>query len=292
MNRRSILRGLSAASFARRGKAQAELPDLSTVAPDLEAPTAVEGKAGAGRRVLQIDPDYQGAQVRHTLYLPRDWKPGRQYPVIVEYAGNGLYKNSFGDVSTGEVEGSKLGYGISGGNGFIWVCMPYVNALEKKNQITWWGDVDATVRYAGKTIRQVCGEYGGDPSAIILAGFSRGAIACNYIGLHDEHIAGIWRAFVAYSHYDGVITTWPYPGADRASALQRLARLNGRPVFVCDEKPVESTRAYIESTGIRAPFTYQQTGFRNHNDAWALRDIPARQAVRRWLADVLVKKPA
>jgi hypothetical protein len=65
-----------------------------------------------------------------------DWKPGRRYPVIVEYAGNGNYANKYGDVSTGEVEGSKLGYGISGGNGFIWICLPYVNTLENKNQPT------------------------------------------------------------------------------------------------------------------------------------------------------------
>jgi len=44
--------------------------------------------------------------------------------VIVEYAGNGNYANKYGDVSSGEVEGSKLGYGISGGTGFIWICMP------------------------------------------------------------------------------------------------------------------------------------------------------------------------
>jgi hypothetical protein len=45
--------------------------------------------------------------------------------VIVEYAGNGNYSNASGDVSRGVPEGSNLGYGISGGKGFVSVCAPY-----------------------------------------------------------------------------------------------------------------------------------------------------------------------
>jgi hypothetical protein len=237
--------------------------------------------------VRETLPEYRGSEVHHALWLPREWKRGRRYPVIVEYAGNGNYRNKYGDVSTGEVEGSKMGYGISGGAGFIWVCVPYVDSVKRVNAITWWGDVEATVRYCRDAVKMVCERYGGDASRVVLAGFSRGAIGCNYIGLHDDGIARIWRAFIAYSHYDGVITTWPYAGADRASALDRLKRLHGRPVFVCQERSVEATRAYLERTGVEGAFTFQALGFRNHNDAWTLRDIPERRAVREWLARVL-----
>ena len=58
-------------------------------------------------------------------------------------------------------------------------------------------------------------------------------------------------------------------------------------MFICQERSIEKTRAYIEATGIRAPFTYQLIAFRNHNDGWALREIPGRRAVRSWLAAVL-----
>jgi hypothetical protein len=282
VSRRFVLATLPAALSAEE-----TLPDLSSVKPDLEVVPTTTGEPAPGRRVRQTEPEFAGTDVHHTLYLPNDWKPGRRYPVIVEYAGNGNYANKYGDVSSGEVEGSKLGYGISGGKRFIWICMPYVNTLERKNQLIWWGDVEATVRYARNTVRRVCERYGGDRAAVILSGFSRGAIGCNYLGLHNEEIAGLWLAFIPYSHYDGVIATWPYPGVDRASALERLKRLDGRPVFVCQEGSIESTRSYIESTGIQAPFTFQRIGFRNHNDAWALRDIPERRAVRRWLEGVL-----
>jgi hypothetical protein len=283
ITRRTALASVAAAPL----HSQEEFPDLSTVPPDLVAPETTDGSPAPGKRVRQTEPAFAGTAVHHTLYLPLDWKPGRRYPVIAEYAGNGDYKNRYGDVSTGEVEGSKLGYGISGGRGFLWLCLPYVNTVEKKNQLTWWGDVEATVRYAAGTVRRVCREYGGDERAVILAGFSRGAIGCNYLGLHNDEIAGLWRAFIPYSHYDGVITTWPYAGADRASALERLARLRNRPVFICQERSVEATRAYLAGTGVRAPFTYQAIGFRNHNDAWCLRDIPERRHVRRWLRGIL-----
>ena len=61
-------------------------------------------------------------------------------PVIVEFAGNGPYKSRFGDISTGLVEGSKLGYGITGGKNFIWVCMPYLNNDGTANVTQWWGN--------------------------------------------------------------------------------------------------------------------------------------------------------
>lgn len=265
---------------------QTELPDLSTVAPDLTTPPVEQGEPAAGRRVRLTTAGYENTEVHHALYLPTDWRPRQRYPVIVEYAGNGNYRNRYGDVSNGTVEGSNLGYGMSGGKGFLWLCLPYVNKAEGRNQIQWWGDVEATVDYAKRTVREVCERYGGDPDAVILCGFSRGAIACNFIGLHDDEIAGLWRAFVPYSHYDGV-REWPYEGSDRASALARLRRLRGRPVFVCHEGSVEATRAYLASSGVKAPFTFVPIPFRNHNDGWTLRDIAERRQLRAWLADVL-----
>jgi hypothetical protein len=266
----------------------AKLPDIKTVPPDLKTPEMVDGAAAAGKRVKQVAPEYKDTQVFHTLYLPVDWKPGqkRKYPVLVEYAGNGPYRNRYGDVSAGKVEGSNLGYGISGGKGFIWLCLPYVNSKTKTNQRRWWGDVGATVEYCKKVVPRICREYGGDPSRVILIGFSRGAIACNYIGLHDDEIAKLWCGFVPYSHYDGV-RKWGYRGSDKASALKRLKRLQGRPQFICMENSVDETKRYLASTGVKGDFTFVVTPFRNHNDRWAHRDSPQRQQLRKWVARVL-----
>jgi predicted esterase len=270
--------------------AAAETRDIRSIEPELEVPPVSDGPPAPGKRVRQTAPDYRGTEVHHLLYLPTDWQPGKRYPVLVEYAGNGPYRNDYGDISTGEVEGSKLGYGISAGKCFLWLCLPYVNVKEKKNQRQWWGDVPATLDYCKQTVRRVCEEYGGDPSAVILLGFSRGSIGCGFLGLHDDEIADLWLAFVPYSHYDGV-RRWGYAADDRESARTRLARLKGRASFICHESSVEETRKYIESSGVKAAFTFQALSFHNHNDAWALRDCPERQALRVWLQEVLVARP-
>jgi len=264
----------------------AELPDIQSAAPDLTVPAVTSDAPAAGRRVRATLAAYRGTGVYHALYLPSDWQAGRRYPVIVEYAGNGSYSNRYGDVSDGTVEGSRLGYGASGGKGFIWVCAPYVSADRQRNQPTWWGDIEATASYCTGVVAEVCATYGGDPKAVFIAGFSRGAIGCNYIGLRNDAIAALWRGFICHSHYDG-LRAWGYPESDRASAAARLARLKGRPQFISQEGSVAATQAYLKDVCPGGRFTFAPLPYRNHTDAWALRDIPARAALRTWLAEQL-----
>ena len=216
--------------------------------------------------------------------------------MLIEYAGN-KHHGTNGDISTGRPEGSKMGYGISGGRGFIWVCLPYLNVKGDDIALTWWGDAKnrtarPTLDYCHKAVPWICKKYGGDPDRVILCGFSRGAIACNYLGLYDNETAKLWRAFIPYSHYDG-IRTWPYPASDRDSALARLKRLAKRPQFICHETingqqiGLDSTKSYLDSTGIQAPLTFKETGFRNLSDAWILRSCPTRKALRHWLKSIL-----
>jgi hypothetical protein len=261
-------------------------PDISTVPRDLATPAMTAGQPAPCRRVRVTPPEYKGTEVHHSLYLPTDWRRGRTYPVIVEYAGNGPYRNRFGDTCTGRPEDCNLGYGLSGGKGFIWVCLPYIAKGGKRNQLKWWGDVAATVRYCETVVPRVCEAYGGDPSKVLLAGFSRGSIAANFIGLHDDEIASLWRGFICHSHYDGV-RKWGYAGSDRRAAAERLARLGGRPQFISHEVSVEETRGYLQKAGAKGNFTFRAIPYRNHTDSWVLRDIPERVAVRKWLGEVL-----
>jgi hypothetical protein len=250
------------------------------VPQDLSTPPVTNDTPAPGKRVKQVNQGYAGSDVYHVLYLPTDWKKGAKYPVIVEYAGNQWR------TSPGTVEGSNLGYGISGGNGVIWVCLPFVDATNRKNAASWWGDVEATVDYCKKTVRRVCVESGGDASAVFLAGFSRGAIACNYIGLRDDEIASLWRGFICHSHYDGV-REWPYAGSDRKAAAERLKRLGNRPQFISNENDVNATKSYLMEVYPAGNFTFLAMPFTNHTDTWVLRDIPERQTVRQWFSNVL-----
>jgi hypothetical protein len=282
----------------------AEPPNLHAIPSDLSIPEMTDGLPAAGRRVRQTNPGYEGWDLYHTLYLPTDWRlpagnatpsavgnalrgvPPAKFPVIVEYPGNGGYQNALGDMCTGKVEDCKLGYGLSAGQGFIWVCLPFVNHEEKKHALNWWGDPDATADYCVQTVKRVCDEFGGDPEAVVLTGFSRGAIACNYIGLRDGEIARLWCAMLPHSHYDGV-RRWPYADSDAGSAAARLQRLGSRPQFISHEMSVEATRDFLGQHAPQGNFTFVALPCPNHSDAWVLKDIPERAQARRWLADVL-----
>lgn len=259
---------------------------LDVVREDLVVPELRDGAPRAGVRVRVTAPEYAGTDVYHTLYLPRDWQAGREYPVLVEYAGNGPYRNRLGDVSTGRVEDSCLGYGISGGRGFLWLCLPYVDKTGTRNERKWWGSLERTVEYCKTVVPRVCKAFGGDEDRVVLVGFSRGAIACNYIGLHDDEIASLWTAFVCHSHYDGV-RRWPYADSDRRAAARRLARLGDRPQWISHEQSVSETAAYLRDAYPSGRFTFAVLPFVNHTDRWVLRDVPMRSQMRLWLRAVL-----
>lgn len=257
--------------------------DSDNIPPDLVTPTVTTGEPVPGKRVVMVCQEYEGTGVHHLLYLPDDWVKGKKYPVIVEYPGN-RWKNGSGDVGS-----CNLGYGISGGKGVIWLCMPFVDKEKSRNATSWWGDVGATVDYCKKVVPETCRDFGGDPSEVFIAGFSRGAIACNFIGLHDDGIASLWRGFICHSHYDGV-RKWGYEGDGREAAEIRLKRLGGRPQFISYEQPLEGTKNYLREAMPDGNFTFQVLPFAEHTDAWVLRDVPEREVLREWFRSSLTEK--
>lgn len=257
--------------------------DIDSLPPDLKTPAITDGKPAPGKRTRQFLKEYEGTGVFHALYLPADWKPGKKLPLIVEFTGN-KYRSSLGIV-----EESDLGYGLTAGKGAIWVCVPYVNRKEMQNQPTWWGDVDATVDYCKQTVKLVCEEYGGDSDNVFIAGFSRGAIACNFIGLHDDEIASLWRGFICHSHYDGV-RKWGYAGSDRQAAAERLKRLGNRPQFISHENNVQATQDYLSKAYPKGNFTFLSIKGVSHTDTWVLRDVPERKQLRDWFWNSQKKK--
>ncbi len=271
----------------------------------LEVPAMSSGKARAGHRVAVTPTEYESTEVHHTVYLPEDWTPSpigeSKYPVIVEYTGNRWPQSG----STGRVEDAALGYGISGGR-FIWVTLPMIDFDGKKNAVRWWGNIDATLAYAKVNVPRVCSEFGGDPNAVVLCGFSRGAIATSFLGLHDDEIAKLWCGFVSHDHFDGQKawkgTPWGHPIDDyRRAAASRLQRLKGRPFLVCQSPDTKQVSAYLKDQISLEPFTFVDVeqrsilgGFPNdiashsHNDRWLLVDSPARRKVWRWLDEVVL----
>jgi hypothetical protein len=299
-------------------------PDLHFTPADLFTPNATvgwgPGGPAPGKRAIEVIPSWQSAAeaaaaagaapweaVHHALYLPTDWSndSSTSFPLIVEFTGNGPWNDSYQDVSTGLPEHANFGYGLSGGTGFLWLSLPFLDLSGQFVQSYWWGCptnsapvgdcpgdyfVNTTLQYMKDAVRWVAANYNGDPRAAFLCGWSRGALATDYFGLYDDEAASLWAGLLPYSHFDGRSTDqWvPYPLHDPASATERLKRLNGRPLFVTEERngTIDSAE-FLNSTGLDINATIMSTGFCNHNDAWTLRPSPARDAMREWVADVV-----
>jgi hypothetical protein len=262
-------------------------------------------------------------KVFHTLYLPKNWSnASKKWPLIVEFSGNGILPEDYNWTANG--------WGLSnGGQGFMWLNVPFVSAVRGNdtcNQRNWFGCDPAacdlyshdsnkicsasrpaknatnqtndsfynplpTVEYAIAAVNSVIDRFGVDRERVLLTGHSRGALAVNFMGLHNDEIASLWSAFLPSSHYDGVREGWADPGSDNASALTRLKRIAGRPVYIVAECDLATTyaREYLQRTGIDlANFTIQGTGFGDHNSFWSLRPDPghARDNLRKWLSRI------
>lgn len=261
---------------------------------ELLIPEMKDQQAAAGLRVKVTAPEYIGTEVHHSLYLPGDWEHGNKYPVIVEYTGN-YYPESG---STGKVEDANLGYGLTGGIGFIWIVMPYIAEDLNRNERTWWGNIEASINYCKVNLPRICQAYGGDTNNIFICGFSRGAIAVNYLGLADDEIARFWKGFIAHEHYDGV-RTWGYEDDNGASALSRLGRLNGRPQLISEAATFNlsgKAREYLANHSDLGNFTFLTVPVDSlfnipeeipisHTDLWPIKNSPARCLAREWLWD-------
>lgn len=276
--------------------ADAKMPiDDRKVASDIDLPPLTEESPGPGRRSIRQAAVVADSQAYHLLTLPTDWAASRRYPVLVEWTGNGPFENDRGDRSSGRVENARLAHGLSGGDNSIVLSLPFLNAAGTANVSQWWGDApdyraDSTLAYAQAAIDEVCETFGGDRSKLVLVGFSRGAIACNAVGLANDDVAKWWRGFLCCSHYDGV-RPWP-PTGDQAASLGRLARLGDRPQLILSEiaagdapSNVHDTMQYLKRNAINTQNLLAiETGFVNHSDAWALRPCPVRTQARQWLS--------
>lgn len=272
---------------------------VSVLAEELALPDFAD-EPNPGKRAIVIAPEYANTKVHHVLYLPPNWTAEGRFPVVVEYTGN--YAPTLG--STGLVEDAALGFGLSGGE-CIWVVMPYVGADGKSNERTWWGDVDATVEYAKTNVPRICKAFGGDPGAVVICGFSRGAIGVNFIGLHDEEIAKLWCGFFTHDHYDGVKEwrgrEWGSPLEKyRREAEGRLNRIGGRPVLVSQNRDAGGTREFLGERISLENFVFldapvqeifgefpNEIAIHPHTDRWLFRESRERDRVRAWFRETV-----
>lgn len=248
-------------------------------------PPLTAGAPAPGAFVKVVAPEYAGKGVYHGLYLPPDWQPGRRWPVIVESPCN-KYQSFLG-----KVDDTRLGYHLAGCRSYIVVVFPYIQA--DANLDSGWGDVPAAVAYWDLNLRRTLAEFGGDPGAVIGAGFSRGAISTSYVGLHTELIADHWLGFFMHSHADVVTTLTPDKGA--GSSI-RMGRVQGRAALLSwgaagDGGMDNSLKgvALLESFG--DPVTTLAVPGIGHTDTWILDDAASRATAQDWLFATVAARP-
>jgi len=245
-----------------------ELP-LAAMARRVQVPEVVEASPAAGLRAWRSLPPWRGTALRHVLTLPKEWRAGRRYPVIVEYTGNRFFHKFCH--STGRTADGHLAYGLAVGGDYICLNLPFVSVDGQHEQTTGWGDVERTISYACDAIEDAVVNFGGDRAAVIFTGFSRGAYAANAIALHDDRIARVWRAFLT-SFDPGAQWSQTGPGWNKVGVGwdERAARMRGRPWFYAEEN----------------------LGADVHVDVGFLEDRPSTLATRAWLRALLSAETA
>lgn len=254
-----------------------DLPVFVPPADRVAVPEITDGQPSPGRRV-RYRPD--GAVSDIILHLPEDWSPDRRFPVIAEFPGNEFYHEHC--FSTGLPDQCIIGAGITKGRGAIALGLPFLNPDGSVAE-SGWGDADHTADRTVAVIEEICARFGGDRENLFLTGFSRGAIACGYIGLRNDRIAPLWKAFHACQHYDG----GGWNGANLDGALERAHRFRGLGVFQTDNPPGKFGPV---TEVMQVPVVWESSGLNAHATAMFLDGRPSTAALRKWFWELVAKQ--
>lgn len=249
----------------------------------LDVPDMTEGSPAPGRRVrYRLVADAKN-EIYCALYLPPDWKPGKRYPVIAEFPGNVFY-SARACWSTGRPEQCQMGYGMSSGTNAIWVSLPFVDREKGEIAESGFGSNKGgdTAAHTLAVMDDICRNWGGDRDSLFLCGFSRGSIACGYIGLRNDKIAALWKGMVGCQHYDG--SNWRESNME--DAVRRAPRFTGKAIFQVDNRR-EKYQPVVDATDAAVKWTWIRSGLGYHATAMFLDDRPGMLELRRWFRDLV-----
>jgi lysophospholipase L1-like esterase len=271
---------------AKSEKSSFSIDNVIVEGDDDIKPLMITGNPTPGQLVKQYGEETVSQNIYHALYLPKNYTPGKLYPVIVEYPCNEWYG------LTGKVEDANMGYYLSGGQDYIWVIMPVIDSASLNNLNTGWGSNSNTIKYLKTNLRKVLETYGGDPSKVILTGFSRGAVNCNFMGTNNDDVADIWLGFLPFAHMDGGLI----PDHTDTNGMTRVGRTYGRSTFVAygekdDAGSKNSLVGYNNLMNWGYPTEKCAIPDMTHTDLWVKFDNPSRQKARKWLQDTILNHP-
>lgn len=249
----------------------------------LDVPDMTDGSPTPGRRGrYRLAVDVKN-EIYCVLYFPPLWQPGRRYPVIAEYPGNIFYRDR-ACWSTGRPEQCQMGYGISSGSNAIWVSLPFVDRDNGAIAESGFGSNkgEDTTDYAVAVIEDIVRNWGGDQNNLFLCGFSRGSIACGYIGLRNDKIAKLWKGIIGCQHYDG--SKWKE--SSMAEAVKRPTRFQGKAIFQVDNSQ-ERYQPVADATDPSVFWIWRRSGLGAHATTMFLDDRPLMKDLRVWFRNLV-----
>ena len=247
----------------------------------LTVPEMESAPPTAGKRVRFRLPGEHEDSRYSVLYLPEDWTADGSYPVVVEFPGNIFFTPRC--FSTGRPEQCAIGYGMTEGKA-IWLSLPFVKDRTQDIVEDGFGDPEETARYAEHTVKFICEQLGGDLKRVILTGFSRGSIACGYIGLRDQAIADLWLGIHGCQHYDGS----PWKQSGMKGAVKRAPRFRGKSIFQTDNARSDYAEV-VDATSPDVKWHWVKSGLKAHDTAMFLDSRASTQQLRKWYQELVAQ---
>ena len=246
----------------------------------LNVPPVQEGLPMPGKRVkVHLTQD-----VYYTLYLPHDYDSFKRWPVLFESPCNatGTKPTDY----SGLPDDAYMSYGLSLGHGYIWVGAPYIDETGKQISVFWWGGflkntigIENTVKYWLEILKDLNHRFPIDNEAIILGGFSRGAIGALHIGNWNNEISQKWCAYFTHDHFDS--------DSYGAGYSIRVSRIRKKKILMTGGQNSYASyvyQAYLDLIKYSIDATYMMIPNQGHTMDWILEDYsPEASAARYWL---------
>jgi predicted peptidase len=180
---------------------------------------------------------------------------------------------------------------------YIWVNLPILNATGNKMIDSYYPEnPSSTVACWLAILEDLNKKFPIDNNKIILAGFSRGAVAISYIGNWNGTISGKWAGYFAYAHFDGCCQNIPGKCEERINKMQSKKILimvgkNDR-ALICSKLAYQKLKkknvkvTYIEIPDVDTP------GWQNssHNPYAVLEEAEWMEQARNWLDTVYFRQ--
>jgi hypothetical protein len=236
-----------------------------------DVPAVVEGAPEPGIRVRVYLEAYPHAY--YVLYLPYNFDDKLAHPLIFESPANPTRLDPWG-----YPEETVLGFGLSEGYDFIWVSVPFVDEGGHMIKFVWGNSPETTVNFWLAVLNDLDKRFTIDKK--IIAGFSRGAVSCSYIGNFNEEISNKWDGYFAHAHFDGCCQTV------KGDVQERIERIKQKKVLLsagCDDIALKCTEmSYERLITNNIPVTILKIPNTGHHPYWILEQNNEAEQARKW----------